>query len=356
MKNKRLYSFLLTAVMLVSLPLQTIQAQANDVDMHGVSTLATVDGYSFQLTELINEYAEVRVFERAFIPFSDDVSLSETRALLLALGKNEYMIDLLSEEELLDFATSPRIYASTSFMEEDEYGNTRYVTRQEALTEAAYTNQVRFDNAEMLVNYGIEPLSTRNFGHIQVTHLAVFQGTAHGGNEFLFTTSASWLSMPFFRNFGSIGSVAQNVAISRVDQATFSYTYRITTPTGTSNHFNNGTASNQFTQNNNLMGAAAIFRLPSDGHTSGAWATSVVHSNFTVTARHRAVHAVGTTPFNSRGTYTHRTVNISLSPSISISGSGATMSIGIGVNFQHNTYSPPMLIISGTSSSQVQGT
>jgi hypothetical protein len=344
---KKMLSLLIVAIMLVTLVIP-IQARSVYEDFVGVTSLVQVDGYVFEITEHMDEYYRAfRVFERHFVPFGEP-SISEAKALLAALGMNEHMIALISDEDLTDIAHSPRIYSSVAFMQEDALGNVRYVCGIYAIERSSQINAIMLEQAEMSANYGIMPLNTAHHGHIQVTHIVSLPATVWGQETLLFTTGATWLSMPFFRNYGSIGSVAQNVALTSFNNASFSYSQNTITGGTIHTQHRTGTATSHPQGNGALDGAAARFRLPQDSHMNQSGVhISITNRDFSVAISHRA-HSRNpdrTIGFNSRGSYTHRTVGVTSSPSISISTSGFSIGIGFGMNY--NVYNSPKLHIVG---------
>lgn len=332
----------------------------------GTTNIVQVKQYSFEITEYVDSLHRItRTFQRNIDPFGGnahsinaefhlEANIYEAKALLLALGKNIYAIDLMSYEDLADISRAQRIYTTVAYMQEDMFGNVQYICGIYATQQAAHINAMKLEKA-MLCHYGImiqdiAPQNTINHGHIQITHTVAFLGLNSNLQErFLFSTSATWLTMPFFRNRGSIGSVAQTVAIESMNRANFSYTTSIISNGNISTMEGSGSASNNWVTNGDLAGAAAYFRLPSDVHTDFV---SVIHSNFTVNISHRAVqrHAGY---FNSRGTYVHRTINLVPSPSISISKSGP--SIGLGFRWGHNVYNSRLLLIRNRVATAVPG-
>lgn len=149
--------------------------------------------------------------------------------------------------------------------------------------------------------------------------------------------------MPYRRNYGSIGSVAQNVAVTARGLAAYVYTQDRLMPGSFTTTEVRGSAYNHWVVGTGeLSGAAARFRLPSDVH---GW-YSVVNRNFTVAVAHNASQRIIGSPFNARGTYVHRTIGLT-TPSISISASGPSIGIGIGANY--TSFMSPLLLIQGTT-------
>jgi hypothetical protein len=80
--------------------------------------------------------------------------------------------------------------------------------------------------------------------------------------------------------------------------------------------------------------------------------THIRHVNFTVASQHMALQRHAGSSFNSRGTYTHRTIALGF-PSLSISATGPSIGIGFGIG--HNNYNSPLLRIQGRNVSIVPG-
>ena len=315
--RKMIFSATLAVIMIFAAATPA-HAQERFEEILGTTATVNVDGYIFEITEYHDaNYRVIRTFEREQIPnlnrANTEAAISESKALLSALGKNERMIELISTEDLVNIAMSSRVQTSMAHMLEDEFGNMHYI-----YGDYAYAS----------------PSNIRNFGHIQVAHTAFHLGQGRFG----FLTSATWLSMPAFRNFGSIGSIAQTVVIDSMSPASFSYDEHLIFLGNITTRRIHGTAQSQWAAQGDLSGSAAIFNLPSDHHSGS---TSVVNTNFTVSISHIATQRHYGSTFNSVGNYTHRTLNFTPSPSISISG----FSIGIGVGWGYNVYTPPMLRI-----------
>jgi len=336
---KRLTALALCVMMLFTVVVSTDVADASATEGEGVMIRVSVDGYEFSLMERIDDdYNIVRIFVREHALTPCEFSVTEARALMYALGKNEHMIAKMSDEELADIATSAFIMAATAFMEEDEHGNVRNVPRDFAIQQAEFYNALELEQIMQFQLYGVAPTHTRNHGHIQVTHIA--SQLAHLIDDYIFRASATWLSMPIFRNWGSVGSVAQTVALHHVQPLNYTFIRE---------EFMGGVLINsriimgmprfEWATDGDLSGVAAVFSLPDD--TSNR--TNVIRNrNFTASSQHRATQRHPGTPFNSRATYTHRTVNLG-GASVSVSPSGP--SIGIGFNWNHNNYHSPLLRI-----------
>jgi len=362
MKKNSLKKFISTFIAIVmiftlSIPMYGY-GNEEDNEIVGITSLVEVDGFVFEITESIDENHQItRTFERNFIPFDNTDDLTEARALLRAFGMSESMVSNLSENMLLYFATTPQIVGSITYMQENELGNTYYVCGIYATQKAESINQTLIEQFEMMHNYGIMPLNERHFGHIRVIHLASFQGINPMGNhEYFFLTAAEWLNMPFFRNFGSIGSAAQNISIGHMYSADIFYTRHLFGPGVNSVTVVRTSASPSLARQDSWDGSGAIFRLPSDVAASPPHNfTTMFHSGFGVSVGHRGSQRINPPDFNSLGTYTHRTINISLNPSLSIGSTGLGFSVGIGFDWRHNNYSAPMLRIQGTNVGVVPG-
>lgn len=339
--KKNMFSIFMAAILTFSLVLPA-QAHESYFEVVVMPTVIEVDGYSFVMAESIDEYHRVtRIFERGFIPLGDP-NLSEARALLEALGMNENMIALIPDDELAEIAVSPRIYSSVAFMQENDFGAVHYVCGLYAVQQAAYINALKLEQVELAHNYGVMPLHTQHHGHIQVTHIVSLPAIEHGHETLLFTAAATWLNMPFFRNYGSVGSVAWDVAVTSIRSGSYSYVQNVVSGGITTRHHRNGTPTTHWANQGSLAGSAARFRLPAN---SSAGNIVMFVSDFSVAHSHRAHQRHVGTGFNSRASYVHRTFGFS-TPSIGISASGP--SIGIGFQTNYNVYHSPLLHITGT--------
>ena len=167
--------------------------------------------------------------------------------------------------------------------------------------------------------------------YMKITHSAINQGNG----SYKFTVNATWLTMPFFRGYDSIGSCAMN---GTVTPNTSSGKYWYTTKTYylgkvTSTPSGNITITNKSNAvNGNWYGSAGIFNLPNDPGSSNG--TTVLHTDLKAYYEYKGhvSKPKAESYFNTVGTYSHATVGISFSPSISIDTTGtASASIGLSL-------------------------
>jgi len=335
---KRLTALALCVMMLFAVVASTDVADASATEGEGVMIRVSVDGYEFSLMESVDDdYNIVRIFERERPLTPCEFSVTEARALMYALGKNEHMIAKMSDEELADIATSAFIMAATAFMEEDEHGNVRNVPRDYAIEQAELINALELEQIVQFQLHGVMPVHTQHHGYIQVTHIA--SQLAHLIDDYIFRASATWLSMPINRNWGSIGSVSQTVALHHVEPLNYTFNRdEFAFGVLVDSRIVMRTPRTEWATNGELSGSAAVFSLPHDIH-SGSFGI-VINRNFTASSQHRATQRHPGTPFNSRATYSHRTFSFS-GTSVSVSSSGPSIGIGFGVG--HNNYHSPLL-------------
>ena len=346
--RKRIFAMFLTIVMVlgVTVPMHSMDTQAQLLDeIVGTSMLFEVDGFMFEITESVDNYYRVtRTLERdaSLLARADHADLAEARAALYALGMQPIHIELMPEDELMVIATSPLMSATISYIEEDEQGNTRYVSGDYAVMQAAQINAHVFEQMDALASDELSiapmlrptpPEVIGGTSYIRIYHLVTRMANPM---QYMFHSQAIWLSMPTFRNFGSLGSIASQMEfIVGSGRGLVHY----------NRHFANTVDFNVRdipasdlsgpVPYHGWVGGGAVFRLPRDT-TSDAF--PFWYTNFGATYSFRGQLPQSVSVFTSRATYTHRTVNISLSPSIFASTTGVGVSLGIGFNWQHNLY------------------
>lgn len=146
---------------------------------------------------------------------------------------------------------------------------------------------------------------------------------------------ATWLTMPFFRVYDSIGSCAMNGTVTpNTSSGKFWYTTK-TFNMGNVSSIPSGniTITNRTNKTNgNWYGSAGIFNLPND--PGGSAGITVMHTDLKAYYEYKG-HVTQPTIasyFNTVGTYSHATIGLSVSPSISIDTSGtASASISLSL-------------------------
>lgn len=275
--------------------------------------LVECNGYYFAIsTEETSAHQVVKHYDRSTentrnTKTARSPDLSETEALLLAMGWDQQMVDNLTYEALQEYATCEQITTTVSYARISEQGDAEYISQQEALSEAA-----------TYVERPEEVSKVTNKTYIRLTHTATYFGNA----LYRFSTDAVWLTMPLWQQPDSIGSCASQIAIdndTRAGQIIYvkEYTNNITGEAYTQ------TFTQDITQfknaiNGNWYGSVGIFSFPYCG----------VYDDITVACislrAHYEFKAYVYQPelaanFNSVGTYWHTEGFHGLNTSISIS-------------------------------------
>jgi len=189
--------------------------------------------FGFIIVEEIDEYNRIsRTFERGegnqLGARTCVSSLQETKALLLALGMDEYFINRLSDEELNAFVTTPHININVSYSMVDALGNKTYIAPSMAY---AYADAAREEvsPANFSFENGIQPMNTTSNGVMRLSHITsrasrYRDGVFWAGHNFI--TQTHWLVSPSFdRNVqDSIGSTAMNITPCTQVHSWLSYT------------------------------------------------------------------------------------------------------------------------------------
>lgn len=271
------------------------------------------------------------------------LSYEQTKEMLTSLGMDAQAIECLSDEELEEYATTPRIQSVTSFCKTDTEGNTSYVSENEAIQSAAeinamsgtITSQTRFFDEYMKLYY-------------QVTDLA------DGLGSYKFVTEATWLTMPTQRQKDAVGSCAQGVTITpNTQKGYYSYTRsnivegNVLAETKVEEDIQSSSFAN--VTDNVYLGAVAYVNLPNDIYTTtmiSRFYDFFVHTEY----KGKIAHPQLVTNFNTSGTYTHVVTSITFTPSLNLSyEDGAVAVIDISTNrteekrsiFFEITYVPP---------------
>lgn len=291
-----------------------------------VSAASLIDG---NITERVDGYGRIiRVYEsNGSTTFSNNPE--ETKNLLLALGMDEDTVNGMSLEVLNEYATSPRIVATTTYSRIDSHNVAHYVDEATALAESKRLQNERMNNLKQ----GIAPAENAEFQdtYMKITYIVTPRGS---GDSYRFSTDATWLTMPVFRGKDSIGSCAMNCTVTNETRSgKYSYDMTNVTPGNTSTTKRSGTISSSNLKNavnGNWYGSAGIVDLPADvyGPTS-----SIVCSNFKAHYEYAGhVSSPNVEWFNTVASYDHATVAISASPSVSIDTSGSvSASIGLDI-------------------------
>lgn len=275
-----------------------------------------------------NETSSVNTLER-----------NEVKEILSDLGMEDSFIDKLSDEQIDLYASAKQFQGVVLYTATDKNGNVRIVDELEAISKTQHTNSISTipcnNNSHMgvLSNGSI----TRTDEYMRIFFLVTYLGSG----RFHYSVDATWLNLPFFRSYDTIGACAMNNAVinvSRYGWLSYDYIYSyagIYHNTPTTCYFN---SSDYYTNiNGNWTGAAALFNLPNDvsstDPTSGM-TTTIMYTNL---AAHFEFQAYVNYPtlesyFNATATYCHSKFGLSFSPSVGITVSGeASASIGLSL-------------------------
>lgn len=344
---KKVISIVLSLVMLLSM---SVTAFASDTGTTETQLTVVQDGYSFSITEKITaEYAVVRTFYNDDSSTRSATDLNKTKALLISLGMKEKAVSKLTTETLQDFADSSYIVVSTSYTKfDEEAGVSTAVSKTTALAEASAIQAAKesafIQNAQNALTRGLKDNESDVPGefidsYMEITHAAAYQGEG----LYLFTVDATWLTMPFFRGYDSIGSCAMNGTVTpNTRSGYYSYDTLMVDSLGRITRSSTGDlniTNKQNDTNGNWYGSAGIVNLPNDAASEYS---SIMHSNFEAHYQYKGHvnYPELMSWFNSVGTYDHATIGISFSPSVSIEV-GGNVSASIGLNIFASVDSRP---------------
>lgn len=368
---KKVFTWVLILSMVLSLPATAFAAEPK------TTHIAVNSEARFQITESVDAYNRViRTYQSntgidqtrsggdSIVNACDDYV--EIKALLLALGMERDFVDALSNDKLEKYAASKQMTAVTAYTKTDENGDVTFVSETEAVREAAIINAETKYNGEAVLlapelqseiggshlsftERGISKIKNsisilaggtvqtrKNNGNkvFQDSYMRIFFLVSYMGDGYYFySTTATWLTMPFFRWKDSIGSCAQDCVVNNGTRSGW-YSYDETYVS-----FNQVTKTNRREPlkssdfynavNGSWDGSAAIIDLPNDNSSEY---TSITYSNFKAYYSYEASvkQKELVSRFNAIATYDHATVRITISPSISIDLKGnASASIGL---------------------------
>ena len=253
-----------------------------------------------------------------------NVDYEETKKMLLELGMEQDFIDNLTEEDLEHYSNSTNLVGTITYHKADENNNKTVVSEEEAYQEV---NRIK-SNISLR---SAREQDTYEDSYMRVYHLvSQYRDT----EEFLFSTDARWLTMPYFRKKDVIGSCASIIAVDYRSASGY-YSYDVIR-----NNYGREEEreekiflySRDFESANNgsFNGVAAYIDLPGDTdyHGYGDTFTNLkAHSQFSGYISFPKSEVV----FNSNGTYDHMRFALDFSPSISINSGGFDASIGFDV-------------------------
>lgn len=260
---------------------------------------------------------------------NNDAHMSKDNLYLVLeeLGLEEDNLENISEEIFDIFEASSLIVSTTVYTKYDENNNLTYLDEETALKEVSELKELQKNN----IAQGIATAATYKDSYMKVVYTAAYSGNG----AYLFTTDASWLTMPFFRGYDSIGSCAMNATVTNSTRSGY-YSFDRTlivsgkqTTTTVTNNFSSSDFKNAV--NGNWYGSAALINLPGDSYEN---TISTLYDNFKA---HYQYQGHVNSPkvesyFNTIGTYSHATLAISVTPSVGINISTGDVSASIGLS------------------------
>ena len=341
---KKLLSALLSLTMVIAI---SSTAFAADMPITKTEETVSVNGYNFTITESTTpDYTVSRTFTRDEATTTRSTpNDDETKAMLLALGMDESEIEAIPLDTLHDYATSEEITVITSYSKRDETTNTTINLPEETALEEAAALSEEQENYAIQKSQGIPTAgempndsTTPGFfkdSYMKITHSAIKQS----GGSYKFTVTATWLTMPVFRGYDSIGACAMNGTVTpNTSSGKYSYTTKLfnmgSVSTSKSGDITITDISNEV--NGNWYGSVGVFNLPNDVANPNT-GVSIMHTDLQAYFEYKGHVSQPKVEsyFNTVGTYTHTTISLGFSPSVSIDTSGSvSASIGIepGIN------------------------
>ncbi len=265
---------------------------------------------------------------------------TETKELLLALGMEQDFIDKLSDEDLEQYATSPKMVATTSYVKTDSDGDITYLDESVALRESAVVHMAQLETAEALLSG--ELMSTQAQKTYQDSYMRVFYLVTYLGNgKYKFSTDARWLTMPYFRGTDSLGACSQNATVLN-NTRTGWYNYDIKTSTAGRITYSTGSqtiSSPGNAVNGSWYGSAGYIKVPADSPPGGYGLSSYSNLKAHYEFQGYVNYPKQDSWFNSVGSYCHATFKISYTPSLTISTKGTSAAIGLSISGSTDTRS-----------------
>lgn len=305
-----------------------------------------VDNHSFEIKERTGKNHEIiRTYENNenIIPFSNDPN--QIKPLLTALGMEEESVNNLSAETLKEFSEGSQIIVSTIYSKTDSHNNVTYLDESVALEEASILKEQQ-DNIKTNIARGINTYAdysdTFKDSYMKLTYAVTYKGNG----SYLYSVDSTWLTMPFFRGYDSIGSCAMNGTVTNSTRSGY-YTYDAT-------YINNGTGGTvtydkgkktsitnfKNAVKGNWYGSVGIFNLPNDINNSYA---TTFYDNLKAHYQYRG-HVSSPSEsrwFNTVASYDHSTIALNVdTPSVSIDLNGEiSASIGLSITGHVDTRS-----------------
>lgn len=304
----------------------------------------TTNGYTFEITEVTNEdFSITRTYNRAATMTRSISDKAETVALMLSLGYTEDEIDHMSEKTINAFATAQNIYSTTSYTKRNEETNaTVGLPKEVAIQEAEILSEQQMEYYLNIENtpapLGIIDNESTTPGKFLDTYMEMKHTALHnGGGDYTYITNATWLTMPFFRGYDSIGSCAKGGSADPFSGDGYFYYYTTTINGGNiGNPVYSGTkdmVKSEDSINGDWYGYAGVFNLPNNLYNTQTGFSMIhdnLHAHFSYTGSVTNPELI--TNFNTNGSYSHSTVALQFEPSISIDAKGeASASIGLSI-------------------------
>lgn len=289
------------------------------------------------ITQIVDSnHSVIRMLEKKSIVSNSkitnmDINYQEVKKMLANMGMDLGSIEMLSKDELEEYANSKKMKTISSYCRVDSDGIITYITKNEAIQKAYEINQM----LETSRNFGIVSDAFRD------SYMHIYYGVTDLGNgNFKFVTQARWLTMPLFRGKDAVGGCAQNCTVTPGTQSGY-YQFKrkiymngqLISEVGPSETKTN-ILSNEFqtASNNNFFGSAAIVNLPDDMvhvESSTIYEDYFVHTQYNGHVNNPGIE----TWFNSTGSYVHSKISFTSSPSLTIDINGVAGSIGLGLQF-----------------------
>lgn len=334
-KTKRLLAVLLSVCLLTSsfalhLFAETEEPAAetvtNEIYGYSYTTYTDTSGQTVKryCKEANQTASQVRSRART-VAVVDEYEIIES--VLLDLGMDRDALDRFSEEDWDCYVNAESITSTVSYMKTNEDGETVTVDEETALYETRVKKPPITDEDVGIIS------SNKNTYTDEYMKITFILAQLTGG-RYLFSITASWLQMPYWRWTDSLGGCASNLIVVN-DTRSGWYSYNMMDGnTGTLLKSVTGslTESNfQNSINGNWNGTAAKFDVPEDGDSCNPG----IAADFKAYVRFEMVVSYPSLAlnFNAVATYDHAMVTLNLDPSISIDATGVSASIGLDVKF-----------------------
>lgn len=301
------------------------------------------NGYVFEIQEVENDNGQiVRRYEKGGQKNQRSAGIEEAKALLLAMGLDEKIINSLPEEKLLCVAGSNFVQSAESYIKTGKDNSVVYLDKETALQEASQVKKQQDVYIENLLQ-GISPLEEweASNGYIRLHYVVLYLGNA----KYAFMNSATWLTAPINRGWDSIGACAMG---STVDNSARWGEYScdmLVSQNGivTTTTIKPGVQKYQNAVNGNWYGSALVFLLPANVVNSNEIR---IYNNFSATYWYSGYREYPglESYFNTTGTYDHAYIGINFNPNVSISLNGTSTCIGLAPALVEKNWSIEFLV------------